>query len=168
MKFLPGNAQHIGARSEQQDSFGFSDPSNAAFVAHAGVAAVVADGMGGLANGKAASQTASKTFLQAYESKVSSETIPDALLRSLQVANNAVLALARQIEGVGTTLAAAVTSEQGLFWISVGDSRVYLLREDAIQCVTTDHIYARDLDKQVARGQTTRLVAESHPERASL
>ena len=45
-KVIPGNAQHIGARSEQQDSFGFSAFDDAGFVSHAGVLAVVADGMG--------------------------------------------------------------------------------------------------------------------------
>ena len=58
MKFSPGIAQHIGARADQQDAFGFSDPAEKSFVSHGGVAAVVADGMGGLENGKEASQTA--------------------------------------------------------------------------------------------------------------
>ena len=54
MKIVAGNAQHIGARQEQQDSFGFSDPGNEAFVAHGGFLGVVADGMGGLSHGSEA------------------------------------------------------------------------------------------------------------------
>ena len=37
----PGNCQHIGARSTQQDAFGFSDIDDKVFVAHGGVLAVV-------------------------------------------------------------------------------------------------------------------------------
>src|SRR5882724_10366752 len=93
MRFSPGNAQSIGARAEQQDSFGFSDSHSTEFVARAGVAAVVADGMGGLANGSAASQAAIATFLAAYEAKQPGETIPNALDRALREANRSVVAL---------------------------------------------------------------------------
>ena len=46
LSFAPGNAQAQGKRSDQQDSFGFSDPADAAFLVHGGLLAVVADGMG--------------------------------------------------------------------------------------------------------------------------
>jgi protein phosphatase len=48
MRIIPGNAQHLGSRKEQQDDFGFSDLDDVTFVNHAGVLAVVTDGMGGL------------------------------------------------------------------------------------------------------------------------
>ncbi len=172
MKFLAaGNAQHIGKRSEQQDSFGFSDPTDNAFAAHGGMVAVVADGMGGLAHGKLASQTAAQTFLDAYQAKSSAESIPDALYRSIEAANDAVVSLAVQSgtrNGLGTTLAAAVFHQKELYWISAGDSRVYLCTGGRINRLTADHVYANDLQQQVAKGETTQLLAESHPERASL
>src|SRR5436305_3497808 len=123
MIFTPGNAQHIGTRSEQQDSFGFSDPRDRTFTSHAGVLAVVADGMGGMAGGKTASRTAVKAFLDAYKLKRQNETIPAALNRALHFAHEAVRAAAQQIgeENMGTTLLAAVTHGQGLYWISAGD-----------------------------------------------
>jgi serine/threonine protein phosphatase PrpC len=171
MKFLPGNAQNIGARSEQQDSFGFSDPADKSFVAHAGIAAVVADGMGGLANGSIASSTAVNAFLEAYGSKEPAETIPDALLRSLQIANHAVVTLRREgvsKDNLGTTLAAVALHEDWLYWVSAGDSRVYFYRQGQIVQLTADHIYAADLEEQVVRGRITREQAISHPERESL
>jgi protein phosphatase len=45
MNFSAGNAQHIGARRQQQDAFGFSDPRDRRFKAHDGMLGVVADGM---------------------------------------------------------------------------------------------------------------------------
>ena len=53
MRFLAANAQHIGARHSQQDSFGFADPDDQEFIAHAGFLAIVCDGMGGMEYGDA-------------------------------------------------------------------------------------------------------------------
>ena len=47
----PANAQHKGQRDAQQDAFGFSALSDAAFARQGGYLAVLADGMGGLQNG---------------------------------------------------------------------------------------------------------------------
>lgn len=171
MKFPPGNAQHIGARSEQQDSFGFSDPDNRSFVAHAGVAAVVADGMGGMANGGAASQAAVHAFLMAYEAKEPEESIPDALLRSLNSANQAVLSLWRNAgakESIGTTLAAVVLREDWLYWVSAGDSRIYFQHRNQLVQLTVDHVYSADLDEEVNKGHITPEQAATHPKRETL
>ena len=95
MQFVPGNAQHVGARNEQQDAFGFSDPGDRKFVAHGGVVGVLADGMGGLECGGEASRVAVRDFLKAYEEKTLEEPVPDALCRALQAANRSVLETAR-------------------------------------------------------------------------
>jgi protein phosphatase len=150
MKFVAGNAQHIGARPEQQDAFGFSDPGNREFVAHAGFLGVVADGMGGLAHGSAASQTAVLAFLQAYGRKKARESIPDALMRCLREANGAVLRVAEKIsprDELGTTLVAAVLHESCLYWVSCGDSRIYLARGKFLTRLTSDHTLARELNQ---------------------
>ena len=109
MRYLPGNAQHIGARHSQQDSFGFLDPEDRAFISHGGFLAVVCDGMGGMEHGDAASRTAVKAFLEAYQRKTPDEPIPTALERAVRDANQQVVALANNLgmsEGIGTTLVA--------------------------------------------------------------
>jgi serine/threonine protein phosphatase PrpC len=171
MKIVAGNAQHIGARQDQQDSFGFSDPGNEAFVAHGGFLGVVADGMGGLSHGSEASHAAVRTFLSAYESKAPGESIPDALARSLIAANRAVVTLADHFgsrNGTGTTLAAAVLHGDSLYWVSAGDSRVYLCHGNTLTRITSDHVYARHLNEQVAQGKISRSEAEGNAERAAL
>jgi PPM family protein phosphatase len=171
MKIAAGNAQHIGARQEQQDSFGFSDPGNEALVSHGGFLGVVADGMGGLSHGSEASHTAVRSFLQTYESKTPNESIPDALARSLSAANQAVVALADRLgsaDGTGTTLAAAALHGDSLYWISAGDSRIYLCHGNSLIRVTSDHIYARKLNEEVAKGTISRAEAQGNSERAAL
>ena len=150
MAFAAGNAQHIGARPQQQDAFGFSDPSDRNFVAHGGFLGIVADGVGGLTHGSEASQSAVRAFLQAYQQKSAIESIPAALARALHEANAAVLRVASEPsgEGAGTTLIAAVLHENSLYWISAGDSRIYLLHDGRLSVGGHGDIWKR------LRGQT--------------
>lgn len=166
----PGNCQHIGTRITQQDAFGFSDMDDKVFVAHGGVLAVVADGMGGMANGGEASHLAVRVFLQSYMAKQAAEPVPAALLHALHDANQAVVELAQQVgeERVGTTLVAAVIHDDALHWVSVGDSRLYLWRNQKPTQLSEDHVYASDLDRDVADGRINRNAAQNHPERLAL
>jgi protein phosphatase len=171
MRFVPANAQHQGNRQNQQDSFGFSDPNDARFVAHGGFVAMVADGMGGLSHGDQASRTAVKTFLETYAGKLETETIPQALERSLRAANHAVFEmalLAGSPGDVGTTLIAVALHESGLHWVSVGDSAIYLFRDGTLTLLTTSHVYANMLDARVSRGEITAEQALADPQRDAL
>ena len=170
MIVCPGNSQHIGSRSSQQDAFGFSDKDDLAFVVHGGVLAVVADGMGGMANGGEASHSAVRAFLRAYMAKQADEAVLAAMLRALNEANQAVITLAQQVgeENVGTTLVAAVIHSDALHWVSAGDSRLYLWRSGQLTQLSEDHTYASDLDRDAANGSISPEEAENHPERRSL
>lgn len=170
MIIQPGNCQHIGARSSQQDAFGFSDKDNPAFVSHGGVLAVVTDGMGGMSCGGEASHLAVRAFLSAYMAKQFDETVPTAMQRALDDANHSVINLSHQVceENVGTTLVAAVIHGDALHWVSVGDSRLYLWRNGQLMQLSEDHIYAKELDHNAANGNISREDAENHPERRSL
>ena len=171
MRFEPGNAQYLGTRAVQEDSFGFSELDDQEFLFHAGFVAVVADGLGGLMGGAAASSTAVRTFLAEYRKKALAETIPMALDRALQRAHEAVLETADKAGArgeMGTTLAAVALHGHQLHWISVGDSRVYLLRGGELAQASHDHVMARELDARVARGEITENAAQRDPERDAL
>ena len=170
-EITPGNAQHLGARSEQQDSFGFSALDDADFLSHAGVLAIVADGMGGMAMGKEASASAVQTFLATYAVKEKDEKIAAAMIRALHAANRAVNRKAAEagVEGeAGTTLVAAVIHDGSLYRIGAGDSRIYLFRDGTLRQLTTDYNYGRVLDRMAENGEMSRSEAADHPSRAAL
>ncbi|MBN8734205.1 MAG: serine/threonine-protein phosphatase [Acidobacteria bacterium] len=171
MGYRFGNAQHVGARQQQQDSFGFSDSHDESLAAHAGFLAVVADGMGGLAHGDAASRTAVRSFLQAYRSKTPDESISQALERSLREANLDVNTLAStlgQSGEMGTTLVAAVLHGEDLYWASCGDSAIFLHRDGELTLLNAQHVYARVLDERAARGELSAEAALGDPQREAL
>ena len=171
MIVFPGNAQHIGTRSEQQDAFGISEIGDSEFLSHGGVLAVVADGMGGLAEGGKASRLAIKTFLEAYLRKTAGEPIGDALERSMIETNDAVYSLAVELGekgNFGTTLIAAVVHESGMYWIYAGDSRIYLTDGQALTQLTEDHVYGRKLKKAAEKGLIDYEMVLYHPDRESL
>jgi protein phosphatase len=156
-KVKVGNAQYIGARGEQQDYFGITDAADEHFVRHNGVVAVVADGVGGHAHGGEASQVAVREFLRTYRARPWGSRIPDALYLALKAANHAVCEFAHaqgEAGNCGTTLVAAALHphSHALYWVSVGDSRLYLLRGQEWAQITADGNYATQHFKRIARG----------------
>jgi len=142
MNIIPGNTQYLGKRSNQQDSFWISKIEDKAFVRHGGVLAIVADGMGGLAQGALASETATASFSTSYLRKPRKQTIRTSLDKAVEACNQAVYARSIKIGqrgNFGTTLVAAAIAPEGLYWISVGDSRLYLFRKGELIQVTQDN-----------------------------
>ena len=171
MHYLPANAQHIGAREYQQDSFGFADLSDESFLQHGGFLAVLCDGMGGMEHGDVASQTAVRAIVDAYARKTPEEAIPEALERSVREANQRVYEIAQELgkaENVGTTVVAAVVHDEALYFASVGDSGLFHLSNGQLQMVNQPHVYANILERAVAAGAISREQADQHPERESL
>jgi len=166
-----GNAQHMGRRSEQQDAFGFSDPADEAAIEQKGLLAVVADGMGGMEKGASASNAAIQTLLDEHDRFDGAQPLPDWCRRAVGRANRSVLEIAEEagLAGeVGTTLSAVLVQGNQLHWVNVGDSRVYLARNDELIQLTDDHIYARELQEKVKEGDMSAEEAIHHPERGAL
>ena len=160
-----GNDQHIGKRNDQQDYFALSDePTKEVVESAEGFLVLVADGMGGHAGGGKASVIAVTTFLDAYQQKSIQETIPDALIRALLQANAAVFDKNRQGgqgEGMGTTLVACVLQSRNLYWISVGDSPLFLYRDARLVQINQEHSYGMELDLKIQGGQISQAEAEA-------
>jgi serine/threonine protein phosphatase PrpC len=165
MQLRPGNAQWIGRREDQEDAFGFA--GCAPDGGQDGGLVVLADGIGGLPQGGMASRLAVERVLAAYEGRHPDESPPATLRRALGAANQAVYDLACRGGGeMGTTLVAALVQGEHLYWVSVGDSRLYLYRGadgSIIQC-TQDHNYRGELLAQVAQGTLTREAAATTPD----
>ena len=165
-----GKSQEIGSRERQEDFAAFSnyDPQRDH---HAGIAAVLCDGMGGMSHGLEAAKIGCATFLTAYAGKRPEESIPDALRRSLRFANLDVHSAALKhgaVREMGSTLVAAVVQNGQLFWASVGDSRIYVGKQGRLTQITQDHTFGRKLDERVRLGTMTHAEAQAHPRRDSL
>ena len=132
---------HQGMRREiNQDAYGSGHPGEATLL-------VVCDGMGGHAAGEVASRLGVETIVAG----VGQEQPPDEALRAAFEAANARI-YAEGSGSMGTTGVAALFTQNILHVANVGDSRAYLVREDAIVQISRDHSFVSD---QVAAGLMT-------------
>ena len=149
-------------RSINQDAYAANVLSDgSAFV-------VVCDGMGGASAGDIASKTAieviSQYILNGYNPKMSSDDIQRLLDNAIASANLEVYSLAQknqQLQGMGTTVVAAIVSETQAVICNVGDSRAYLLNDEISQ-ITRDHTMVQSL---VELGKLSEEEAKNHPEK---
>ena len=163
-----GNAQDIGARNEQQDAFAITPLEEAHVVESRGVMAVVCDGMGGMEFGAQAANLGAVTFMRSY---LEANTVDDnTLVDAVYAANQAVYENHQGKDGViaGTTLVAASVQKDGLRFVSVGDSHIYLYRNGKLYQLNRDHNYFSILLDEVKAGTITLEEAQKHPERAHL
>lgn len=134
--------QHIGSRSDQQDSYGVSEP---AAYGQQGVIAIVADGMGGLSNGRAVSSALVRALLEGFRASDPGMNAADLLLEQAVRANAGVNQMLRGQERSGSTLVSAVIRNGCLNFLTVGDSRIYLYRGGALIQLNREHIYQEEL-----------------------
>jgi len=143
-------------RSNNEDNFGY-DSRCGIFV--------VCDGMGGQAAGEVASKIAVDVLLGYFRERGKSgeyrqvgESLeglsPDAkaLASAIQLANQTIYETGLKQEsrsGMGSTIVAALIRGNALSIGNVGDSRIYLIRQDSIQQLTQDHSLVME---QVRRG----------------
>ena len=123
---------------------------------------VVADGMGGHAGGEIASQSTIARLQDVVDSgAVGTAAIENALS---QAVSDIAAHPETTDEGTGTTLTGVFfdVSDDEPRWVSlnIGDSRVYLLRDERLVQVTTDHSVVQEL---ISSGRLSAEEAESHP-----
>jgi protein phosphatase len=128
-----------------------------------GYLCIVADGMGGHAQGQVASAMAVERVVQAYYSDSDVDVVL-ALERAIHQANDAVYAAGQTLEyaGMGTTVVAVVLKEGRAMVANVGDSRAYLISQGSAQQVTTDHSQVQEMMEQ---GLLTPEQAQDYPYR---
>ncbi|MBQ8698691.1 MAG: serine/threonine-protein phosphatase, partial [Schwartzia sp.] len=124
---------------------------------------VIADGMGGYVAGEVASRILVDTVRDALASVCSFDET--ALKKAILFANDAILETVREnpkYSGMGTT--ATIFHREGgeIVWAHVGDSRLYLIRQQLLRQITRDHSLVSDL---VANGSITPEEARTHPKR---
>ncbi len=163
-----GNAQHRGARPYQEDSCGFS-ALTADAINEKGILAVLADGMGGLENGKAVSEKTVAEFVGWFNENSCCDGGVDLKLFAEQLNE----AICREFcpDGritSGTTLVCAMVKNGELHWLCIGDSRLYLKRGARMYQINEDHDYLNMLLSDVLSGAMTMEEALSEPQKDSL
>ncbi len=161
--------QSLGQRDTQEDAYRIvrqseQDPN-------ADVLILLADGMGGHAGGEVASNLALEAF-EHHFSNVSKNPKPRQRLKEALLAANAAVAKRVKeepaLKGMGCTLIAALKIGDRLLWASVGDSILFLYRNEKLRRLNVDHSLYGELLEMVKDGKITQAEADSHPRRNAL
>ncbi|HZD94545.1 MAG TPA: Stp1/IreP family PP2C-type Ser/Thr phosphatase, partial [Candidatus Sulfotelmatobacter sp.] len=149
-------------RANNEDNFGF-DSRYGIFV--------VCDGMGGQAAGEVASKMGVDILLDYFRKEINTtgsqpangaKSLPgsQSLAKAIQLANRTIFKAGQEQNGrngMGSTIVAALVRGNSLAIAHVGDSRIYMVRQGAIQQLTQDHSFVME---QVRRGYITLEQAE--------
>lgn len=163
-----GLASNIGRREYQQDvsivSYENKNGDTKAI-------AILCDGMGGMSNGEIASNICVNQIFDDYRKQQKIENPNQFLIEEAQKADSYVSSLTDK-DGEplnsGCTLIAAIIDSKQLSWVSVGDSRIYVIRDDEMVQVTTDHNYMMILSEKVEQGEISMEEAISNPKKEAL
>ena len=127
---------------------------------------VVADGMGGHAGGDIASSIAIGALAPLDDDAHGPDDALEELEAALEDARDEFAARTEaepDLAGMGTTVTAILRAGNKLAMVHLGDSRGYLLRDEVLTQVTTDHTFVQHL---VDTGRITAEEAEHHPQRS--
>jgi PPM family protein phosphatase len=151
-------------RENNEDSYLYWEPAGDEEFKRKGRLAIIADGMGGHEGGQEASRLAVETVREVYE-QASGDDTQAALVESFAAAHARIQDYAERhpaFHGMGTTCTAVVLRGRQLYFAHVGDSRLYLVRNESIVRLTRDHSYVGRL---VESGMVRAEDAEKHPQR---
>lgn len=158
-----------GARPYQEDDFGCVNDLKPEDVRPTDLLVVLADGMGGHAGGAQASRLAVRQFIETYRRNTLDPA--DRFEKALREANDAIRKETRQdpqLEGMGCTIVGVSFTEEGVVWVSVGDSPFWRVRDGEIQQLNADHSMAPVIAMKVSNGELSSEEAALHPQRNAL
>ncbi len=140
---------------------------------------IVCDGMGGHQAGEVASTDACETITYCFSEMASdineSEILnlgvdlppaADLLVKTIRIANRSIYKRSRSnsgLTGMGTTIVAAVFEDDFIHIAHVGDSRAYLLTDNALTRLTIDHSWISEVQAagQMSEQKASELVAKN-------
>ena len=143
-----------GARDYQEDAYmvnqlGESDSGDLCSLI------VMADGMGGHAAGNIASNMVVATFNKTFQGHFPTSDVSDVLTDALNRSNDQIRASVKEtpaLRGMGCTMVSAYLEDANLYWVSVGDSHLYLIRDRELIKQNADHSYGAYLDMMKEQG----------------
>ena len=158
-----GSATDIGCVKEENQDYHTWHPQGSDSAGGSGALLILADGMGGHADGAQASRLAANTLLDIYR-RHKSDLVVNTLQRGFMEANRIIFEKSAEMltaKGMGTTLVAAFLKGAKMQFAHVGDSRGYLINSAGITQFTEDHSYIARL---VKAGVIAPEEAVDHPE----
>jgi len=147
--------QIAGARDYQEDAFLTTFLDDESSDSKSSALIVVADGMGGHAAGNIASNLVVSTFNKTFTGKFGKQDPPAVLREALKNANDGLKESIEEtpgLDGMGCTMVTAAITRGKIYWVSVGDSHLYLLRDRELSKKNEDHSYGGYLDRMRAQG----------------
>lgn len=124
---------------------------------------VVADGMGGAQGGEHASKLAAETVAEFIYNAGTNDA--ETLRQAFEEANRRVILAAKNdvaLEGMGTTLVAALEASEEILIASVGDSRAYVYEDGQLIVITEDQTWVQEIGRRLGIEEAT---LKNHPMR---
>ncbi len=145
-----GQCSSAGVKAQNEDCCGIRIPDGMELT-HKGIVAVTADGVGSSEAGREASEYCVQGFISDYLSTPMSwrvKTAGERIIRSLNswLYNQGQRRYASELS-LASTLAVLILKSTTAHLFHVGDSRIYLIRNRAIRCLTKDHRLVVDRNK---------------------
>lgn len=124
---------------------------------------IVCDGMGGHNAGEVASALAKDTIINFIGMNFDEQDPVSLMEHAVALANDEIFILSLSdihLNGMGTTVTAALSYEGKLYVAHVGDSSLYIIRDQRIKKITKDHSLVQEL---VDSGNLDQEDAKHHP-----
>lgn len=151
-------------RQNNEDAISTTIPTDLEIKEQRGALFLVADGVGGSVGGEVASSEAIRWVTESYYTS-DADKVPRNLSQAIKKANEKIYLRSQDdpsLDDMATTLVAAVIRGEQLWIANVGDSRAYLIRNNAISQLSIDHSWTRD---QIEAGYLTENQAKRSPYR---
>ena len=143
LSYQVANLQQKGARPYQEDSFAFVNALDVTEIRENGLMAIVADGMGGMEAGKQVSEMAVSCMVSAFSQMQRTGDLALQLRNAVIAADDA---LVQRFKGIGgTTLISCIIYDEKLYFASVGDSYLYLMRGGSLYRLNREQNYRHQL-----------------------
>lgn len=146
------SSQRIGTRAYQQDRcFSAADESGSNAIG------IVCDGMGGMEAGEKASQLALEQFIEDYDDLDNDiNNYYEFLYEEMKTIDRKVADLesddGRSLD-TGSTLVAAIIKDGYAQWVSVGDSKIFIIRGKEMVSLVREHNYLMVLNYRLKNGR---------------
>lgn len=142
LKVTIGSCSDKGIKADNEDFYGSLVPQEPQLMLK-GVTVAIADGMSGSEAGKEASHCCIISFLEDYYSTPDSWSVVKAGQKILSATNSWLHSQGQarysSVKGMVSTLSVLVIKSNTAHIFHVGDSRIYLLRQNTLEQLTRDH-----------------------------